>query len=72
MRRLVKVAAVVMVSVFVSTTAYAQATIAGTVKDLSGGVLPGVTVEASSPALTWLDSEVERLTTFHRRRALAG
>ena len=51
MRRLVKVAAVVMVSVFVSTTAYAQATIAGTVKDLSGGVLPGVTVEASSPAL---------------------
>src|SRR5204863_6293996 len=29
----------------------AQATIAGTVKDPSGGVLPGVTVEASSPAL---------------------
>src|SRR5438477_9315890 len=51
MRRLLKVAAGVMVSVFVSTTVYAQATIAGTVKDLSGGVLPGVTVEASSPAL---------------------
>jgi hypothetical protein len=29
----------------------AQSQIAGTVKDESGGVLPGVTVEASSPAL---------------------
>src|SRR5438105_4838385 len=29
----------------------AQATITGTVKDSSGAVLPGVTVEASSPAL---------------------
>jgi len=28
----------------------AQSTIAGTVRDASGGVLPGVTVEASSPA----------------------
>src|SRR5438045_1169871 len=32
-------------------TVYAQATIAGVVKDTSGAVLPGVTVEASSPAL---------------------
>jgi hypothetical protein len=32
-------------------TAWAQATIAGVVRDPSGGVLPGVTVEASSPAL---------------------
>ena len=31
--------------------AYAQAAIAGVVKDASGAVLPGVTVEASSPAL---------------------
>jgi hypothetical protein len=31
---------------------YAQATIAGVVKDASGGVLPGVSVEASSSALT--------------------
>jgi hypothetical protein len=30
---------------------YAQASIAGVVKDSSGGVLPGVTVEAASPAL---------------------
>ena len=32
-------------------TAYAQASIAGIVKDTSGAVLPGVTVEAASPAL---------------------
>jgi len=31
---------------------FAQGTIAGVVKDASGGVLPGVTVEAASPALT--------------------
>jgi hypothetical protein len=31
--------------------AYAQASIAGVVRDASGGVLPGVTVEASSPVL---------------------
>jgi hypothetical protein len=32
--------------------AFAQATIAGVVRDSSGAILPGVTVEASSPALT--------------------
>src|SRR6185369_9889087 len=32
-------------------SAYAQASITGVVKDSSGGVLPGVTVEASSAAL---------------------
>ena len=31
--------------------AFAQATLTGVVKDTSGGVLPGVTVEASSPVL---------------------
>ncbi len=31
--------------------AYAQASVTGVVKDSSGAVLPGVTVEASSPAL---------------------
>jgi hypothetical protein len=31
--------------------AWAQASIAGVVRDTSGAVLPGVTVEASSPAL---------------------
>jgi hypothetical protein len=32
-------------------SAYAQASITGVVRDTSGGVLPGVTVEASSPVL---------------------
>jgi hypothetical protein len=35
----------------VPAAAYAQASIAGVVKDTSGAVLPGVTVEAASPAL---------------------
>jgi len=35
----------------VPTGAWAQGTIAGIVKDTSGAVLPGVTIEASSPAL---------------------
>jgi hypothetical protein len=37
--------------VAVESTAWAQATIAGLVRDSSGAVLPGVTVEAASPAL---------------------
>jgi hypothetical protein len=37
--------------VLLPTVSAAQATIAGTVRDTSGAVLPGVTVEASSPAL---------------------
>ena len=36
---------------FVPSLAFAQASITGTVRDVSGGVLPGVSVEASSPAL---------------------
>ena len=36
---------------FTPAAAYAQATIAGIVRDTSGAVLPGVTVEAASPAL---------------------
>src|SRR5262245_63953311 len=34
-----------------TTSAYAQATLSGVVKDASGAVLPGVTVEASSDVL---------------------
>jgi len=37
--------------VLIPSSAFAQASIAGTVKDASGAVLPGVTVEASSPDL---------------------
>jgi len=39
------------VLVLLPSSAYAQAAIAGVVRDASGGVLPGVTVEAASPAL---------------------
>jgi len=43
----------VVVALFLGTPAlaFAQASITGTVRDTSGAVLPGVTVEASSPAL---------------------
>src|SRR5688572_30931138 len=37
--------------VLLPATAFAQATLTGTVRDASGGALPGVTVEAASPAL---------------------
>src|SRR5262245_11304394 len=38
-------------SLAIPSLAHAQAAIAGVVKDSSGAVLPGVTVEAASPAL---------------------
>ena len=51
MRRLVCLAGVAAV-IFGATPAFAQSSgIAGVVRDASGGVLPGVTVEAASPAL---------------------
>ncbi len=43
--------AVVVASLAAATPALAQSSIAGVVKDTSGGALPGVTVEATSPAL---------------------
>src|SRR5437870_3040731 len=42
---------VLSVLLLLPSAAYAQAAITGVVKDASGGVLPGVTVEAASPAL---------------------
>src|SRR5512147_78949 len=51
MRRLVRIGYVVAIAVLLPTIAFAQATITGIVKDTSGAVLPGVTVEAASPAL---------------------
>ena len=42
---------VVLVSLLLPSAAYAQGAITGVVKDASGGVLPGVTVEAASPVL---------------------
>jgi len=41
----------VVVCLVAPTAAWAQASVAGAVKDTSGGVLPGVGVEAASPAL---------------------
>ena len=40
-----------VIVVLAPAAAFAQASIAGVVKDTSGAVLPGVTIEASSPAL---------------------
>ncbi len=51
MRRLREGLAVLALLVLVPAAAFAQASITGVVKDASGAVLPGVTVEASSPAL---------------------
>src|SRR5688500_12805262 len=51
MRKVRAACIVVGLLVLVPSAAFAQASIAGVVKDTSGGVLPGVTVEASSPAL---------------------
>lgn len=51
MGRYVRLALMVLAATALSSAAYAQASIAGVVKDTSGAVLPGVTVEAASPAL---------------------
>src|SRR5712671_5083216 len=46
-----KIVWALLVLVLLPSYAFAQATLAGVAKDTSGAVLPGVTVEASSPAL---------------------
>ena len=51
MRALAKTLVLLAWVVLIPTAALAQAVISGTVRDSSGAVLPGVTVEASSPAL---------------------
>ena len=51
MRGVLKCVAVLAVSVLLPSFAFAQGTLTGTVRDASGGVLPGVTVEATSPAI---------------------
>jgi hypothetical protein len=48
---------VVVLLAGIPVSALAQASIAGTVRDTSGAVMPGVTVEATSPAL------IEKLRT---------
>ena len=51
MRALVRLAVATLVFASIPSLAFAQASINGLVKDTSGAVLPGVTVEAASPAL---------------------
>lgn len=50
-RTLTRFLFVLMGLLIVPAAAYAQASITGVVRDPSGAVLPGVTVEAASPAL---------------------
>ena len=42
---------VLLAVLLLPAAAYAQAAITGVIRDASGGVLPGVTVEAASPVL---------------------
>ena len=53
MKHLIRAAMTLLVGIALCGTANAQAlgTIAGAAKDTSGAVLPGVTVEVTSPAL---------------------
>jgi hypothetical protein len=51
MRAALRCAVVLVWTALLPSVAFAQASITGTVKDASGAVLPGVTVEAASPVL---------------------
>ena len=51
MRRCVRLPLILLAWLALPAAAYAQASITGVVRDASGAVLPGVTVEAASPAL---------------------
>src|SRR4051812_17238757 len=51
MRGASKVLLILLTAVLLPSRAFAQGTLTGTVRDQSGGILPGVTVDASSPAL---------------------
>ena len=63
MRGASRVVLILTAVVLLPSLAFAQGTLTGTVKDQSGSVLPGVTVEASSPVL------IEKVRTGdHRRR----
>ena len=52
MRGLLRLASIALAALILApAAAYAQASVTGVVKDSSGAVLPGVTIEASSPVL---------------------
>ena len=68
MFRLVQRSSVALFMLFVLPSAvYAQAAITGVVKDTSGAVLPGVTVEAASPVLIERVRSVVSDATGHYR-----
>src|SRR5918995_6958453 len=50
MGRTVRLGCLILMLSAVASAAYAQGTLAGVVRDATGAVLPGVTVEAASPA----------------------
>jgi hypothetical protein len=50
LRLLKRLSATLMVLLLLPAAAFAQAAITGVVKDTSGAVLPGATVEAASPS----------------------
>jgi hypothetical protein len=51
MQRVVKVVAALVAIVLLPSLVFAQATIAGVIRDASAAVLPGVSVEVTSPVL---------------------
>src|SRR5712691_8915822 len=51
MRGASKVVVILAAAVLLPSIAFAQGTLTGTIRDESGGVLPGVSVEAASPVL---------------------
>lgn len=51
MRVFLRSALLVLVATLIPASAYAQASIAGSIRDASGAALPGVTVDVTSPAL---------------------
>src|SRR5688572_18441601 len=51
MRGTLKAMLMLTAAILLPSLAFAQGTLTGTVRDQSGAVLPGVTVEAASPAL---------------------
>jgi hypothetical protein len=72
--RLTQLAGALALAVLIPSVGYAQASVAGIVRDASGGVLPGVTVEAASPALIEKsrDSHVQQRGTVSHRRSATG
>src|SRR5262245_37323557 len=48
---ILKYPALLIVLLLIPSSVFAQASLTGVVRDSSGGVIPGVTVEAASPAL---------------------